>query len=81
VWSRVSVASHLAAVDVQSLAGDEACSFQVEDPIHDVGDLAHPPQGVYGGVSRVGGRVDQRCLDDTEGDGVHSNSPRCVFDR
>jgi hypothetical protein len=39
----------LTAVDVQRLAGDKTRVFEVEDPVDDVADLTHPPDGLNGG--------------------------------
>jgi hypothetical protein len=43
----VSVASALAAIDVvNSLAGDEACRFKIEDRADNIRDLPHPTKWV-----------------------------------
>ena len=36
----------LTTVDVQGLAGDKRGTFEVEDPVDDVADLAGPTDGV-----------------------------------
>jgi hypothetical protein len=40
-----------AAVDVQSLAGDERRLLEVNDSLHDVADLGHPTEGCWAASS------------------------------
>ena len=51
--SHLPAAGVLAAVDMQDLTGDEARTFEVEDGIDDVADLAHPANRVQRRQGRV----------------------------
>ena len=50
----VSVAGRLSAVDVQDLTGDERGTFEVEDAVDDVVDLAEPSERMKAGEAVVG---------------------------
>src|SRR5882762_6708041 len=63
-----SVARALPAVDVEGLSGHEAGRFEIEDGVHDVGDLAHSAERVEGAerLMRLDGM--HRRLDDAGSD-------------
>src|SRR4051794_311332 len=54
VGSQCSMSGALTAVDVQGLAGDERGTFEIEDPVDDIADLAGPTDGVQRSARLVG---------------------------
>src|SRR6266403_4472771 len=76
-----SVARALPAIDVEGLAGHEGGRFEIEDGVHDVGDLAHSAARVEAGerLMRLDGM--HRRLDDAGSDRVHPDAALRVFDR
>ena len=68
------MASGPTSVDVQDLAGDEHGSLEIQDPVDDVLDLAHPAERVKLGEARVGRTIVHRSLDDSGGDGIHPHA-------
>jgi hypothetical protein len=46
----------------RGLAGDERCLFEIEDPVDDVADLAHPAKRLKAGHAHVGCEVVHRVL-------------------
>src|SRR4051795_11966124 len=81
VGSQCSMSGALTAVDVQGLAGDERGTFEIEDPVDDIADLAGPTDGVQRSARLVGLGAVRRRLDDAQRDGVGSDSPRRILDR
>src|SRR5260221_14195498 len=76
-----SMAGVLAAIDVQDFARHEASLLEVKNRLDDVGDLPHAAQRMQGGELRMRlGGMHWR-LDDTERDGVHSDTALCILDR
>src|SRR5260370_16210319 len=76
-----SVARALPAVDVEGLSGHEAGRFEIEDGVHDVGDLAHSAERVEGAERLM--RLDRmhRRLDDAGSDRLHPDAALLGFDR
>src|SRR5690348_1548001 len=75
------MARALPAIDVEGLSGHEASRFEIEDGVHDIGDLAHSAKRVEAGerTMRLGGM--HRRLDDTGSDRVRPDTALGVFDR
>src|SRR5213079_2358543 len=67
-----SVSGGLTAVDVQDLARHEGGSFEIQDPVDDVADLADPTDRLS--HSFVGRRVVYWRLDDAGGDRVDADA-------
>jgi hypothetical protein len=73
-----SVARALPAVDVEGLSGHEGGRFEIEDGVHDIGDLAHSAERVESAerLMRLDGM--HRRLNDARRDRVH---PECRASR
>src|SRR4029079_10968508 len=52
-----STSDRLAAVDVQRLPRDEGGPVQVQNPLDDIGDLTHAPQGMQTAQPRAARRI------------------------
>src|SRR4051794_22204621 len=81
VGSQCSMSGGLSAVDVQGLAGDERGTFEIDDPVDDVADLAGPTDGVQRSARLVGLGAVRRRFDDAQRDGIGSDSSSRILDR
>ena len=75
----VLMARALSAVNVQKLTRDKCRGFQVKHSPDDVGDRAHPSQGVHAGEDGVGVVGVHRSVDNARGYRVNPDSVACVF--
>ena len=75
------MARALPAVDVEGLSGHEGGRFEIEDSVHDVGDLAHSAERVEAAerLMRLDGM--HRRFDDAGSDRVRPDAAFRVFDR
>src|ERR1700722_7369241 len=76
-----SVARALSAVDVKDFARHESRTLEVEDRVHDIGDLTHAPHWVYAGQGSMRFRWMHRCFDDAGSNSIHANPALTEFDR
>src|SRR5260221_13965842 len=75
-----SMACALPAVDVEGLSGHEAGRFEIEDGVHDAGDLAHLAERGEGAERLMRLARMHRGLDDAGGDRVHPDAALRLFD-
>src|SRR4051794_25294062 len=74
------VSGRLTAVDVQCLPRDERGLLEIKNPLDDVRDLTHTPQGMQAAQLHIGRGIMPGRLDDAERDRVHPHPARRVFD-